>query len=104
LRESDHGARCGGEELGVILPDTGLEQAGAAAERLRHALESLKFEGNLVGTQVTASFGVATARGSRLKEDVDVLIAEADRALYAAKAEGRNRVVLASSLPSATHA
>jgi diguanylate cyclase (GGDEF)-like protein len=79
LRRSDLLARYGGEEFAVLLPDCGLEDALAIAERLRTAQP----EG-------TCSLGVAAWDG---REDAGQLVDRADRALYAAKAGGRDRCV-----------
>jgi len=87
-RDVDVVARYGGEEFTIILPETPLEQAGIQAERIRSAVERYPFQGRL-----TVSLGVATlAEGIEKAEE---LVQEADRALYRAKAEGRNRVCLA---------
>ena len=86
--------RFGGEEFVTVLPGTGMTEAVAVAERTRRALaakgiphrpaEGLKC--------VTASFGVASGElGPGL--DLDTLIADADRSLYVAKQNGRNRVI-----------
>jgi diguanylate cyclase (GGDEF)-like protein len=87
-RSSDLVARYGGEEFAVLLPETRAQQAVELAERLRQAIEGADY-GN-VG-RVTASFGVAElgADGSPVE-----IVRSADRALYEAKAQGRNRVVL----------
>ena len=86
-RESDLVSRYGGEEFCVLLPQTDLEQAHQAAERLRHRIETLAFP-NL---RITASFGVsAIGYGS---DDPQELIDQADRCLYEAKHRGRNCVV-----------
>jgi diguanylate cyclase (GGDEF)-like protein len=87
VREVDISARYGGEEFVVILPQCGREQAIEVAERLREAIASTPVPG--VG-QVTASIGVATyPSGAKSKEE---LVEMADRAMYLAKAAGRNRV------------
>jgi diguanylate cyclase (GGDEF)-like protein len=81
--------RYGGEEMAVLLPKAGRGEAGAAAERLRKAIEAHK----LGGVKVTASFGVAQVDGAmRGWED---LVERADQALYRAKEGGRNRVEVA---------
>ena len=88
VRGSDLVARYGGEEFAVLLPETAAEDALELAERLRRAVENASY-----GTAgpVTASFGVAglAAEGTSAE-----LLDAADRALYRAKQEGRNRVVL----------
>jgi diguanylate cyclase (GGDEF)-like protein len=73
-----------------LLPDCALKEAAAKAEVLRTRIESLS-ENH--GTRVTASFGVATIPES--SEKVGDLLAHADAALYQAKQEGRNRVIVA---------
>mgnify|MGYP002778417291 FL=1 len=89
LRAGDSCARLGGEEFLLLLPDTGEAQALQVAESLRVQVAASDVAG--VGG-CTASFGVSTGRGGA---DFDTLLREADRAMYAAKAAGRNRVVQA---------
>ncbi len=86
IRESDTFVRWGGEEFIILAPNTSLQNACILAEKIRASIESYDFEA--VG-KVTCSFGVAEA-GSRLK--FDGLVEHADKALYAAKKGGRNRV------------
>jgi diguanylate cyclase (GGDEF)-like protein len=88
LRAGDSIYRVGGEEILVILPGAGEEDAMEIAERLRCAVGDRK----PVGVTVTVSIGVAVSRGNAI--DTDSLIAEADEALYRAKANGRDAVVL----------
>lgn len=85
-------ARYGGEEFVAILPQTGKEQAQAAAERFLQALRRrcrIDFGGRCVGA-ITASIGVATFPDDAMT--AEALMARADEALYRAKREGRNRV------------
>ena len=91
-RETDFFARYGGEEFIAILPHTGSEGAQAVAERLRTAISEVLWPSR----PVTASIGAATLLPGMSAEDD--LISAADRALYAAKAAGRNCVVHALSL------
>jgi diguanylate cyclase (GGDEF)-like protein len=88
VRASDFAGRWGGEEFVVLLPDTDHEGALQAAETLRSRLDGLAVPG--VIAHLTASLGVATLPDHAA--DGPALIRAADRALYAAKAGGRNRV------------
>lgn len=90
LREQDVAARVGGEEFAVLLPDTDLEGAHRLAERIRHKLSVTPI---VVGDQkiwITVSIGVMEARPD--EPSVESMLAKADKALYAAKHAGRNRV------------
>jgi diguanylate cyclase (GGDEF)-like protein len=91
-RDIDEAARYGGEEMAVILPQTDLDGAELAAERMRQAIEQLSIE-RIDGDDplhVTASFGVASLPENA--KDKEALIAEADAALYRAKRGGKNAV------------
>jgi diguanylate cyclase (GGDEF)-like protein len=89
LRAIDVFGRFGGEEFLLILPGASLEGARAAAERVRRSIEAARF-GALGERAVTVTVGVAEhGKG----EEIAALLARADRALYAGKAGGRNRVV-----------
>jgi len=95
-RDVDLAARIGGEELALLLPETGVAGASSLAERLRQTLEATQHELPTGGTfQVTASMGIASA-GENARTAAD-LMDRADQALYRAKEEGRNRVVVAAS-------
>lgn len=91
VRTIDRPARYGGEEMAVILPDTDAAGALVLAERLRAAVAGSAFVAGNETLTVTASFGVATMPLNA--SSVHELIEAADRALYQAKREGRNRVV-----------
>jgi len=93
LRDSDLPARSGGEEFAVLLPDTPLEGALAVAEQLRSAIAAIELP--FPGVNLTASFGVAVLPLHAL--EADGLMRAADRALYAAKRAGRNRVEVAAA-------
>lgn len=85
VRSVDIIGRWGGEEFLIVCPETSLESAAVLAEKLREMMESW----DLKSVKPTGSFGVAElGRG----EDDNGLIRRADRALYAAKENGRNRV------------
>ncbi len=85
-------ARYGGEEMVLVAPETTKEQAMELAQKIRRAVEAYAFSVGKETTQVTVSIGVATyPQDSQTTLD---LIAKADKALYAAKARGRNRIVV----------
>lgn len=92
-RAADLAARIGGEEFALLLPDTDSNSAAALAESVRSAIEKSRIDHpNCPWGIVTASIGVAC----RARDDtgtVDELMKAADRALYDAKARGRNQVV-----------
>lgn len=96
LRKGDQAARYGGEEFVVILPGSDAERSTGAAERLRSALEKHRFVFEGARIPLSASLGVAVWPGDG--REPEPLLAAADRALYAAKQAGRNRVMAASSL------
>ncbi len=97
LRQSDIPARYGGEEILAIAPNTTTSQAGVLAERLRqhfeiHELKLTDGPHEAHGIHFTVSIGVAGL--SHETSDIKKLVHNADEALYRAKHEGRNRVVI----------
>jgi diguanylate cyclase (GGDEF)-like protein len=100
-RPADVAARYGGEEFAAILPDTTLEQAEAHANTIREhvAALQLKHSPEAHWPMVTLSIGVAAFERERL-DNVEALIEAADKALYAAKKGGRNRVEVAAEASS----
>lgn len=102
LRARDMVARIGGEEFLIALPDTTLVEARRAAERLRAAICAGPVATAPDGRPVNSSISIGMAMGARTdthageNTSVDQLIAIADAALYASKAEGRNQVTLGS--------
>lgn len=97
LRASDIAGRYGGEEFGVVLPDTDGQGAAVIAERIRRRIEAATI-GRTVVLQCTVSVGIAEARPD--VEDAGDWIARADRALYSAKRLGRNRTVRDGVMPA----
>lgn len=91
-RELDTVSRYGGEEFAVILPQTDIEKAKIVAEKLRQKIEEKRFHEQLKPKEVTISVGVATA-SSEMKTMKDFITAS-DSALYMAKEQGRNKVVI----------
>jgi len=86
LRGADVAARFGGEEFSVLLPETSAEEAENIAERIRRHVEETKF----AKRKVTVSIGIGTFGG--VANNADNLKRASDRALYAAKNDGRNNV------------
>ena len=89
LRPHDLFARYGGEEFALLLPDTDTKNAQIVAERLRKKIADTKIQRDGLSFQVTVSIGIAPTQH---EEKLEILIGEADQALYRAKERGRNRV------------
>ena len=93
IKGQDITARYGGEEFAVVLPNTALRQALTVADHIRRAVMSKELKkkstGEILG-RVTISVGVSILKPS---DDTDSLIERADACLYAAKRNGRNRVI-----------
>jgi diguanylate cyclase (GGDEF)-like protein len=99
IRSMDTAARFGGDELAIILPDASAAEAARLAERIREVIAAVPFALNgQIERSLTVSVGVAAVAPGRhetdLKAVADRLLADADAALYRAKALGRNRVQL----------
>jgi len=92
-RTSDVVARIGGEEFALLLPETGLADACALAERLRETVSACSIIVNGVPVSLTISIGASEARHD-INEIAD-LLRQTDSALYGAKRAGRNRVSVA---------
>lgn len=90
IRETDIIGRTGGEEFAILLPETGLDAASLLAERIRSNVESSSLAFNHAILTYTVSVGVAV----RDTEDMNIekMLSQADKALYAAKKAGRNCV------------
>jgi diguanylate cyclase (GGDEF)-like protein len=99
IRSMDTAARFGGDELAILLPDASAAEAATLAERIREVIAAVPFALTAeVERTLTVSVGVASLSPGRhetdLKAVADRLLADADAALYRAKAMGRNRVQL----------
>lgn len=90
IREADVFVRLGGEEFALFLPNTSMQEALTSAERIRKAVQSAKVETNGNVIPITISLGAVQYSGDTLEE----LIGKADKALYRAKANGRNQVAV----------
>jgi diguanylate cyclase (GGDEF)-like protein len=97
LRESDFAARFGGDEFVALLPHQTALEAAVFAERIRAGLRSVgvqKSDGRPAPFGLSVSVGIADHSLEGLKESTDALMKAADAALYEAKREGRDRVVV----------
>jgi diguanylate cyclase (GGDEF)-like protein len=92
IRQDELFARYGGEEFAIVMPETDLDEARAAAERIRLLLETHPFQYGEQTYQVTISLGVTVTTGTDVASSTE-LIKRADEKLYQAKREGRNRAV-----------
>ncbi|MFN6240063.1 MAG: diguanylate cyclase [Microcystis sp.] len=96
LRQVDSFGRFGGEEFVAILPETNLEDAETLARRICQVINKLNIEIDRQKVRVTASIGVATF--STQDNNLEEVIERADRAMFAAKNQGRNRVSLGKTV------
>ncbi len=92
-RSSDVVARIGGEEFGILLPNTSAPSAAVLAERFRRAVEGATWSRR----SITVSVGSCTQRAEAMTRPV--FMTRADQALYTSKAAGRNRVTVSQHLP-----
>jgi diguanylate cyclase (GGDEF)-like protein len=92
LRPYDVGARFGGEEFAILLPETELDEAMVIAERIRAAFAEQRFARHASDEAISATLSLGVASYPLHAEDADELVHQADVALYRSKALGRNRV------------
>ena len=99
-RPADLAARYGGEEFAVLLPNTDADGCAGVGEEIRGALRDLAMlhVQNLPSRLITVSVGAATGFPSQTTTDCSALVAAADRALYAAKDSGRDRLVISGQV------
>jgi diguanylate cyclase (GGDEF)-like protein len=95
IRSSDYAARYGGEEFIIMLPEIDPEQGLVTAERMLKQVAEERFGGEGESIKVTISVGVASYPENG--EDAQSVIRNADAAMYEAKEQGRNRVILAGA-------
>lgn len=103
LRKIDVASRYGGEEFSILLPQTGLEEAGAIADRIRRKIMSAKFpyaRSQPLG-HVSVSIGLSTFSPSL--DSAEAIVRAADRALYHAKRHGKNRAYAYQAAPPSEH-
>jgi two-component system cell cycle response regulator len=94
-RVFDTVARYGGEEFVVVMPSTGFLEAADSAERLRKSVEEIKFDAVCKNqVKLTVSIGVVCNEGAFKALSAEMLLQNADKALYEAKRTGRNKVVM----------
>jgi diguanylate cyclase (GGDEF)-like protein len=96
IRRGDIAGRYGGEEFIIFLPTISQKIAQNTAEIIRRSVELLEFENNGEKIKVTLSVGVSA--NSRKSKSVEHIIANADTALYEAKKNGRNKVVVYNNI------
>jgi diguanylate cyclase (GGDEF)-like protein len=103
-RPADLLARYGGEEFVVILPNTPLAGAQYIAAAIQTAVKNLQLPhaGSPIAQHITLSLGIASVIPYH-EHDPALLITAADQALYAAKAQGRDRAVAADPIPNLDH-
>lgn len=98
LRENDIPSRYGGEEFAILLPYTTLEEAQLVAQRLRSAIEKKKInieEYNIEGVkQLSVTISIGVSQYDKKMKEPQQLYQNADKALYSAKENGRNKVVV----------
>ena len=95
LRGADMVSRFGGEEFLISMPDTSVEEATIAANRLRRKVEGLRvglFEGGYVKATISVGLTVRTPKKGSARKNLQDMIRDADAALYSAKSAGRNQV------------
>jgi diguanylate cyclase (GGDEF)-like protein len=92
IRMTDLHARYGDEEICILLPETDQKGAHVLVERLRAAIEGLRFQTDKRTFSVTASFGIAERQSDT--DTIERLLEQSDQALFKAKCEGRNRSVI----------
>ena len=99
LRESDTAARYGGDEFVLLLPHTSVDRALAVGQRIREELAAVGAKYGDVGSNLSLSVGIASLNSNK-PVSADELVSQADRALYTAKDNGKDRIVVYGQAPS----
>jgi two-component system cell cycle response regulator len=97
VRGIDLACRFGGEEFVVVMPDTDMDFASSVAERLRKSVETNPFVISRAPGKLNITISIGIAASLRQGDTAEALLHRADQALYRAKREGRNRVILAAA-------
>lgn len=92
VRKSDICGRFGGDEFAVILPYTNVDHAVIVAEKVREKISKLRFTSSKTTINVTLSIGAIEVKHGSPIDDFEKVIAEADKYLYQAKKQGKNKV------------
>ncbi len=103
VRNCDVVARYGGEEFGIILPETATTGAKVLAQRVRRGIEQHTMTSGNESFSVTVSVGLVATEPGETDRSRKALISQCDKALYAAKRNGRNRVEIYKESTSLTH-
>ena len=93
LRSADVASRYGGEEFCILLPQTSVDEAGAIADRIRHRVATTHYPHGKSQPLGRVSISVGVSTFSEIVNTADTVVAAADRALYQAKSQGKNRTV-----------
>jgi len=101
IRGNDIAGRFGGEEFAIILPELESAEAHALAERIRLAIEALRFDVVTSSTPIRATMSLGVACFPTNGDSTTSLTQAADVAVYQAKLNGRNRIVMAADVPHA---
>jgi two-component system cell cycle response regulator len=97
IRGIDLACRFGGEEFVVVMPDTDMDFASTVAERLRKSVETNPFVISRAPGKLNVTISIGIAASLNNGDTAEALLHRADQALYRAKREGRNRVILAAA-------
>lgn len=97
LREEDIFGRYGGEEFLIVLPNTKIKDTVKIAETIRKTIEKTEYDSGSITFNITMSFGISDIT-SEIPQSVEIMLDNADKALYSAKERGKNKVVAYSEI------